>query len=367
VSVVARHRTTILLVVVALLVIVASAWLGRGHRSYGAALDPGNPDGDGARAVARVLGGQGVDVRVVRSAAALAASPADASTTIVVTSAGNLGRSTTGRLLAHQGAARLVVVSPGPELVRQLGLPSEGVEATLDGPVVAGCPAYDGLSLDVPDGREFAGPGCFRGTSGVLLAAPRPGLTLVGAPAALTNDQVLDGDNAAVALRLLGGTQRLVWYVPSLADLAGSDSVSASSLLPRWLVPGIWLVLAGLVATALWRGRRLGPLASEPLPVSVKAIETTRNLGRLYRSAGDRTHAAETLRASARARLADRLGLPRRADPETLVRAVAARTGRPESDVAVLLAPDAPPPVTDPQLTDLALVLSELDTEVSRP
>ncbi len=59
----------------------------------------------------------------------------------------------------------------------------------------------------------------------------------------------------------------------------------------------------------LWRGRRLGPLATEPLPVVVKAIETTRSRGRLYRKSGDRAHAADALRSATRARAATRLRL----------------------------------------------------------
>ena len=64
-----------------------------------------------------------------------------------------------------------------------------------------------------------------------------------------------------------------------------------------------------VLALLVWRSRRLGALASEPLPVVVKAIETTRSRGRLYRKAGDRDHAAGALRAAARVRAAERLGL----------------------------------------------------------
>jgi hypothetical protein len=363
----ARHRTTLLVVAVALVAVVLTAWLGRGQRTYSAALDPANPDGSGAQALARVLDQQGVDLSIVRSAADLDRATADGTTTIVVTSAGSLGRSTTARLLAHQGQAQLVVVAPGPELVRQLGLTSFPVTTSPHDPVPAGCPAYDGLSLQVSDAEEFASDGCFRGPDGVLVAEPHPGLTLLGAPTALTNDQVLDGDNAAVALRLLGQRPRLVWYVPSLADLAGADSVSASSLLPDWLNPALWLAALTMVAVMVWRGRRLGPLAREPLPVEVKAIETTRSLGRLYRRAGDRAHAADALRAAARDRLADRLRLPRHPDPAHLVDAVASRSGRSAVEVDALLGPNAEPPVSDRDLTVLAHQLTELDREVSHP
>jgi hypothetical protein len=363
-----RHRSTLLIGAVALVAVVLTAWFARGRQTYTADLDPANPGGSGAQALARVLGQQGVDVSVVRSADALDRSTSDGTTTIVVTSTGNLGRSTTDRLLAHQGGADLVVLSPGPALVRQLGLASYPVTERLPGPVPAGCPAYDGLSLRAPSGAEYtSSEGCFQGRHGVLLAEPRAGLTLVGAPAALTNDQVLDGDNAAVALRLLGQRQRLVWYVPSLADLAGADSVSASSLLPGWLRPAIWLLALTTVAVMVWRGRRLGPLAREPLPVEVKAIETTRSLGRLYRRAGDRAHAAEALRVAARSRLAERLRLPRRPDPAGLVVTVATHTGRPEAEVDALLGPHAAAPASDRDLTVLAHRLIELDREVSHP
>ncbi len=367
----ARHRTTLLIVAVGLVAVVLTAWLGRGHRTYSADLDPANPDGSGAQAVARVLAQQGMDVRIVRSADALDRAAADGAldgaTTIVVTSAGNLGRSTTARLLAHQGQAQLVVVAPGPTLVRQLGVTSSPVNTSPQDPVPAACPAYDGLSLQVSDAEEFASDGCFRGHDGVLVAEPRPGLTLLGAPAALTNDQVLDGDNAAVALRLLGQRPRLVWYVPALVDLAGADSVSASSLLPHWLTPALLLVSLTMIAVMLWRGRRFGPLAREPLPVQVKAIETTRSLGRLYRRAGDRAHAAGALRAAARDRLSDRLRLPRHPDPAHLVDAVASRSGRPAAEVDALLGPGARAPTTDRDLTALARQLTELDREVSHP
>jgi hypothetical protein len=362
-----RHRVAALVVVAALVAVALSAWLGRDNRTYPAVLDPRNPDGSGAQAVARVLGGQGVEVDVVRSADALDHAAADASTTIVVTSSDHLGRSTTARLLHDQGDADLVVVAPGPELVRELGLDTYPASAEPHGDVAADCPAYDGLSLHVVTGEAYRTHGCFRGPGGVLLARPRAGLTLLGAPDLLTNDQVLEGDNAAVALRLLGQRDRLVWYVPDLADLAGADGVSVRSLLPGWLFPGLWLLLVVGVATVAWRGRRLGPLSTEPLPVAVKAVETTRNLGRMYRRSGDREHAAGALRSAARARLAERLRLPRRADPARLVDDVASRTGRTPADVDALIGPTAYPPRDDRELADLAQRLTELDREVSQP
>ena len=362
---VVRHRLVLLVVLAAVVAVAGAAWAGRGNQTYAAALDPRNPDGDGAQALARVLGQQGVEVDVVRSADDFDRATVDGSTTVVVTSAGRLGRSTTGRLLRHQGSADLVVVEPGPQLVRQLGVGSFPATTTPPGPVAAGCPAYDGLSVRVHEAQAYRTDGCFRGKGGVILASPRSGLTILGASAMLTNDQILEGDNAAVALRLLGARQRLVWYVPSLADLAGADSVSVRSLLPDWLGPALWLLLLTGIVLIVWRARRLGPLATEPLPVSVKAVETTRNLGRLYRRAGDRAHAAEALRSAARTRLAERLSLPRRVEPARLVDDVAAHTGRPAAEVDALIGPHPQPPHDDRELVSLASRLTELDREVS--
>ena len=162
-------------------------------------------------------------------------------------------------------------------------------------------------------------------------------------------------------------TDRLVWYVPSLDDLGAADGVSAASLLPRWLRPALLLTLAAVVALILWRARRLGALATEPLPVTVKAIETTRSRGRLYRRAGDRAHAAAVLREAARARMAERLRMGSRPHPAALVQDVARHTGRPVAEIDVLLAPGAPPPATDHDLITLAARLAELDREVRRP
>ncbi len=89
-----------LIVAVGLLAVVLTAWLGRDHRTYAGALDPQNPDGDGAQALARVLDAQGVSVDVVRSAAAFDRATTDASTLVVVTGL------RPSRALDHAAAAR---------------------------------------------------------------------------------------------------------------------------------------------------------------------------------------------------------------------------------------------------------------------
>ncbi|WP_395659555.1 DUF4350 domain-containing protein [Nocardioides sp.] len=364
-----RHRATVVVLAGLVVAVAVVALTGRGA-STGARLDPDNPAPAGAQAVARVLADQGVDVTVVRDADGLDRAGVDADTTVVVTSSELLGRSTISRLRDDTAEGRLVVVEPGPGTTRALGVSAPPYRVALDDPRPADCaePTLDGLDLVVDTALEYpVDDGCFTGQHGSLVAEPRPGLVLLGAGDVLSNDQVLRADDAAVALRLLGGTDRLVWYVPTLDDLVAGDGVSLSTLLPDWLRPSLVLGAVAVLALMLWRARRLGPLAVEPLPVVVKAVETTRSRGRLYRRAGDRAHAAGVLRAAARQRAADRLGLGARVDPDALVRELARHTGRPAAEVDALLGPRAPDPASDQDLITLASSLAELDREVRRP
>lgn len=364
----ARHRAA-LLIVAGLVLAVAVVLVADGAARRGGTLDPDNPDPRGAQALARVLEDQGVDVTVVRDADELEAEEV-AGATVLVTSTDLLGRSTIGRLRAHTRDAQLVLVEPRPGTTEALGISDVPSAVGVDEPRPARCadPTYAGLSVEVDEALVYPGSGgCFRGRYGAFLTEPRDGLVLFGAGQALSNDQVLRADNGAVALRLLGQADRLVWYVPTLDDLTGDDGVSLATLLPEWLRPALWLLAITALALLVWRARRLGPLATEPLPVVVKAIETTRSRGRLYRRAGDRAHAAAALREAARVSALDRLELSPQTDTESLVRDLSRRTGMPLEEVESLLGPSAPAPTTDHDLIILANRLAELDREVRRP
>lgn len=330
-------------------------------------LDPDNPGPDGSRALARVLEDHGVQVVVARSADALDDTPVDADTTVVVVRTGGLGPPTIERMLAHTRPAELILVEPGPALLDELGLPSSSRRVEPDGPLRADCddPLVAGLTLEA-DRVATYDAGCFPvGDNGAVLSRPRSRMVLWGAEAVLRNEDVLHADNAAVALRLLGGRERLVWYLPSVRDLDGEEGVGLASLLPRWIVPALILALLAVAALAWARGRRLGPLAVEPLPVVVRAVETTESLGRLYQRAGDRRHAADLLRRATLDRLARRLRLGPAA-PDAVARAVAEVTGRPAADVDRLLAPGQTPP-DDHALITLANDLAALEEEAHRP
>lgn len=366
-----RQRTNLLIaggLVAGVLVVVG---LGGGGATS-EPLDPDNPGRDGARALARVLDAEGVEVTVVRSADRLEDATTDSATTVLVTSTYNLGPSTIERLRATTGEALLVLALPDVAATGELGYEA-GSPVSDAGPRAADCAdaelgaRLDDLEIRVEQGAEYPAPaGCWFGDGGALLAQPEAGVLLLGASDLLRNSAILEADNAAAALRLLGERERLVWYVPDIADLAGSDEVSLSSLLPDWIRPGLWLLGLALLALVVWRGRRLGPLVTEPLPVVVKAIETTRSRGRLYRKVNDRAHATAALRSAARTGATERLRLPATSDPQALVRDVARHLDRPVDEIGYLLHPSAPVPPTDHDLIALASALARLDREVRR-
>ncbi len=363
-----RHRSTLVLAAALLLAVAVVLALGGGEPERTARLDPDGSGGDGARAVARVLDDQGVEVEVARSAEAFDDAEVDGSTTVVVTSAEQLGASTVARLREHAADARLVVAEPGPDLLDLLGVAWGSVPVDVDGPIAAGCDdeAYADLEIEVDAGAGLAGPtSCF---DGALAASDDGRLVVLGAGDLLTNDQVTRAGNAAVALRTLGATDRLVWYVATYDDLVADDGVDFWSLVPDWTRPGLAVAVLAVIALALWRGRRLGPLAIEPLPVVVKAIETTRSRGRLYRRSGDRSHAAAALRAATRGRVRARLrlGASARADEAALVRDLARHVGRPEAEVADLIGSGGRVPSSDHELVALATALTALEEEVRR-
>ncbi|MDT9594301.1 DUF4350 domain-containing protein [Nocardioides zeae] len=333
-------------------------------------LDPDDATPEGGRALARVLADQGVEVVVARDAAALDAADVDEGTVVLVSGVDALGPDG-ARGLRRAGAARVLVDAARLGAGDLFGVDDGGVSFP-DGPVAAGCsagPGADlaGLEVEIDSGRGFRRvDGCFGTEAGDLLAVDGD-VVLLGMSDALTNGQVLRADNAAVALRLLGAEDRLVWYVPDAADLQGTDDqVGLEAFLPPWLGPTVALTVVVLLATAWWRGRRFGPLAVEPMPVVVRATETTASRGRLYHRSHDRAHAAHALREATRARVASHLAHPRGTPTHVLVGEVAARTGWPAATVGALIDPQYRVPADDAGLMAFAQQLTDLEREVRR-
>ncbi len=361
-----RNRLWFIVGVALLLALGFSTWANSGDPRFAAPLDPQNPDPDGAQAVAQVLEDEGVEVIIVRSADELRDADVSAGTTVVVTGTAELAPSTTRRLRGDTAGADVVLVEPPAYVVAELQASVGPAHASDKTTGDCDDSRFDELDLAVDQASGYdTRTGCFPSNDGFVLAAGA-GATYFGAGQALSNDQVLRVDNAAVALRLLGEHDRLVWYVPTLDDADDDEAISLWTFAPAWIAPSLWLVGFAAIGLILWRGRRLGRLATEPLPVVVRAVETTRSRGRMYRTADDRGYAAAALRTAARRRLADHLRLGRGASEADVVTAVARQTGRREAEVGTRLSSQGFVPTTDQGLVQLAQDLTQLDREVRR-
>ena len=137
-----------------------------------------------------------------------------------------------------------------------------------------------------------------------------------------------------------------------------------SDLIPpavRWIVIQLCLAIA---LVAVWRGRRLGPLVAERMPVVVRASETVEGRGRLYRSRRARDRAATALRTATLQRMLPRLGLSNNAEPPAIVSAVAQRSGAHAQTLAHTLF--GPPPQSDDDLVNLARELDNIERQVAQ-
>jgi hypothetical protein len=357
----------LLLVTAVILGIVQS----RASRGY---LDPEGVDNAGARALARLLEDQGVEVTPVRTNAdaMAAAGPAD---TVLVTVPDLLTTAQVDRLV--DTGARLVLVAAqvrvpdyAPGLHATLVDEPRAVDAGCDLPVAqrAGSARLGGLGY-AGDVSRSEGARCYGvdGEPTLAVTATESGspVALLGSADALTNEYLDEDGNAALALGLLGETERLVWYRP-LPEGSPETPAAFTGQLPGWVRAAAWQLAVAALLAALWRARRLGRLVTEPLPVVVRASETTEGRARLYRRGRSREHAAGLLRAAAVRRLAATAHLPATTTGEagpaavdTLAATLAERTGRPAAEIAALLA--GPPPADDGALVRLADDLDALE------
>jgi hypothetical protein len=367
----------------ALLVLVVLLFVAVAHsRGSRGTLDPRATDATGSRALAALLSDRSVPVDRMTDAGAALDGMTGRSMLLLAfpnsQSADTLGR------VAGLGTGSVLLVNATQQTVDKVadGVTVAGAEVSFREP---GCdlPAATAAGAIEAGGRAYqvaGGESCYLAAGGGLVAVgqTRGGATLllVGDPALLTNDRLAHDGNAALMLNLLGadGSADRVRWVVRTPGSAAEDDRGARGILPRWVGwAALQLLVTGLVA-ALWRGRRLGPPVTEPLPVVVRAAETVEGRARLYRRAQARDRAAEALRSGARARLVPRLGLGREAggepDPRAVVEAVAELTGRPDAQVDAVLY--GPPPIEDNALVALAdeldsIVSDALDPEVHRP
>nr|WP_269449931.1 DUF4350 domain-containing protein [Auraticoccus cholistanensis] len=342
--------------------------MGRGERRSG---DPRSTRPDGTAVLVAVLAGQGVDVRVAGSVAS-AARGARSPWTLVVSHPDDLRADEWQRLLAA-GPSELVLLSPGADSVARLDLPvrvtpllaPQVADPGCDDPAAARAGSTRSAAADLAYAAADRTAGCYgygrSGWGSLRLPVGATGVHLLGTGWA--NAELLDEGNASYALQSLGRHAELVWLpAPEPRPEPEAEPAASPSLLPPWWQLAVLQLLAAFVALLLWRGRRLGPVVTEGLPVVVPAGEAVEGHGRLYHRIGAREHAAEVLRRATRARLTRRLGP---SDPLALVEVVSTTTGADRDRVRRVLA--GPPPADDDELARLARELRELEEATRAP
>ena len=338
----------------------------------GGPMDPESTSPEGARALVTILREHGVDVIAADDIAAVenAARP---DTLILVAQTFYLFEDDLLSRLASLPGDRLLIApvsrtreALAPE-VKIGGTTTFGDskpdcdlrEATRAGAVQLGLgDAYEAAG-DVPVTR------CYGGALVRYIHDGRE-VTIVSASDFMTNSGLLKQGNAALAMNLAGSHPRLIWYAPQHSEAGAESGGSAriTDLIPDqviWVVLQLCLVVALL---ALWKGRRIGPLVAERLPVVVRASETVEGRGRLYRSRRARDRAADALRTAALQRMMPRIGLGHDAEPPAVVTAVAERCGSSPQAVAHILF--GPPPASDPDLVNLAHELDNIERQVAQ-
>ena len=362
-------------VIIIILAVVGISAVSAGNAT--APLDPTSPAPTGAKAVVEVLRHEGVAVTTTTSLSETADAIDDPqSTTLVMYDQGYYLTKQQDAQLADL-ADTVVLIDPTFEALEALApaVANAGVvekktlaaDCSLSAASKAKKVTATGSGYRVIDDSADTSA-CFgsgdKVFSLVQVEADGQRVVVLGTTAALTNGVILDNGNAALGLNLLGANETLVWYSPSAADLPESAGPTAAELSPGWVVPVSMLaVLTGLIA-ALWRGRRLGPLIVENLPVTVKASETMHGRARLYQQASARLHTLDSLRIGTVDRLGKAVGLPTLATIDEIVDSVAAISGTDRAEVRRLLV-DANP-TTDGDLVALSDALLTLEALVTR-
>lgn len=358
-------RRARLWLVLATLVVAAGFVAAANQPAPGLGLDPSSPSHGGSKALAVVLGEHGTAVRRVTSLQAV-----HPGIPVVVPYPDSYAPNQLRELVA--AGDRLVLIEPSGPLVAAVD-PRLTLSGSDDSPATAdpGCAVPGAIAsgriqwtagTQRYQSRDHSLPGCYGGRA--ILGGD---IVVLGSSDPLRNASLAQPGYAALAVNAISVdssgqvSSAVTWLMPG-PDAAGGTAAARTPTIWSVFPPGsgriaAWLLIIGLLL-ALWRGRRMGPVVSEPLPVVVRSAEIVEGHGRLYAAAGARDRAAAALRAGTRRRLAQRLGLPRNASVDELVAMQSTRWGA-STGVAALLA--GPAPDTDADLVRLAGELDELE------
>lgn len=368
-----RHRALAALWALVGAALALVLWAQLAPKGDAVPLSLNNAGPDGARAVTQILGRHGVKVHGVGNfEAAMAALEAGTSPTLLLYDrSGFLDEPRLQELAAS--AERVVLVSPRLQTLAALSgsIRQAGVVPDASSALDPGCSLPDAEAAGPVSGESGfiydGGTSCYRpagSAAGVLAVEGHGRLTVLGSTGILNNGRLDDLGHAALAIRTLGTSPDLVWYLPTIEDLeTGASPQTLDELAPDWVrFLGPWLALVAAAAIA-WRGRRLGPLVFEPLPVVVKAVETAEGRARLYHDSRAVDQARDNLRAGTLVRLSGHLRVGAAATADQVVNAAARHLGQPARQIHELVNEH---PRTEARLVAWSRELDNLEKEVKR-
>jgi hypothetical protein len=364
-------------------------------------LSPVSSAADGADELAARLARRGVTVdRRTSTPEAIAAVVGGNDATLFVATPQFVHPDYLQRLRTIPPSTRVVLVAPTADALDEVGLgvPLAGPRWTAAAPQPGCAESFATAPAAVlrwqfgPTGDEL-----FRCYDDGVVEIERggPPTTLIGATDPFRNDRLDEHGNAEFAVGLLGRSSRVVWLdlhereqppvvdqpaedpqgepVPAPTDAAddqtGDDSSSGGDEenggdegdggregdgsgpepdqaaepdpLSEAFPPAFWatvvIIVVALLALALAAARRLGAPVPEPLPTRVRAAETVRGLGGLYRRARARDASLGTVQGAAVRRLAVHFGMPPDSRVDEVSERVAAHVGQPANEIRVLL------------------------------
>jgi hypothetical protein len=359
-------RWPVLTLVVLAVIAVFSAYLTAPRPGF--RMDPESTDPDGAHALVTLLRDNGVEVVVADTIADVEKAARPGTLILVAESQFLTDDALLDRLARAPGDLLLVEPTARTREALTPDLRKGSASASFDS--TPNCNLREAnragsVRFGPSDTYEAKGRVVTRCYDGVLIRYRDGGrsITVVGSTDFMTNGGLLHAGNAALAMNLAGDRPRLIWYAPHHIEGETSSPTSIYDLIPGNVTWIIWQLSIVVLLVALWKGRRIGPLVAEELPVVVRASETVEGRGRLYRSRRARDRAADAMRTATLQRLLPRLGLGAGAPAPVVVATVAQRSGADAEFVGYHLF--GPPPATDNDLLQLARALDEIERQVT--
>jgi hypothetical protein len=334
----------------------------------GGQMDPASTGPEGVHALVALLRDRGVTVVVANTVADVENTARPVTLLLVAQTQRITDESLLQRLAGTPGDLLLVEPTSRARAALAPGIRTSGASILDDEPNCVLREADRAGSVEFGPTNTFDAVGGRAITScyGGALVRYRDGkrtVTVVGSTDFMTNGSLLRAGNAALAMNLTGDHPRLVWYAPQRVEGEPSSSATIFDLIPANVTWIVWQLCLTVMLVAVWKGRRVGPLVPENLPVVVRASETVEGRGRLYRSRRARDRAAQALRAATLQRLLPRLGLGPDISAPAVVSAAAHRSRGDAEWVRHILY--GSPPATDVDLVHLARALDDIERQVA--